>query len=165
VTALPAGCDLVDIARLSAAIDRRPALLARVFTARELADARRDGVAEGSEVERARLAARFAAKEAARKALGDLRLPFHAVEVRTTDDGAPLLYLHGEPAPLACSLSHDGGMAMAVVVGLAADAPAATDAAATDAAATDAAATDAARTTDVEGPPPRRVPPPTQIRA
>ena len=118
MTGLCTGCDLVDIARLSAAIDRRPALLARVFTARELADARRDGVAEGSEVERARLAARFAAKEATRKALGDLRLPFHAVEVRTAEDGAPRLYLHGQPAPLACSLSHDGGLAMAVVVGV-----------------------------------------------
>ena len=117
MTGLRTGCDLVDIARLSAAIDRRPALLARVFTERELRDARRGGVAAGSEVERARLAARFAAKEATRKALGELRLPFHAVEVRTAEDGAPLLYLHGEPAQLACSLSHDGGLAMAVVVG------------------------------------------------
>jgi holo-[acyl-carrier protein] synthase len=114
---LRTGCDLVDIARLSATIDRRPALLGRVFTERELSDARRDGVERGSEVERARLAARFAAKEAVRKALGDLRLPFHDVEVRTADDGAPRLYLRGEPAPLACSLSHEGGLAMAVVVG------------------------------------------------
>ncbi|MEX2550242.1 MAG: 4'-phosphopantetheinyl transferase superfamily protein [Nitriliruptoraceae bacterium] len=114
---LRTGCDLVDIARLSATIDRRPALLGRVFTERELSDARRDGVERGSEVERARLAARFAAKEAVRKALGDLRLPFHDVEVRTAEDGAPRLYLRGEPAPLACSLSHEGGLAMAVVVG------------------------------------------------
>jgi holo-[acyl-carrier protein] synthase len=119
VTGLRTGCDLVDIARFSAALERRPALLARLFTDHELADARRGGVAGGSEVERARLAARFAAKEAARKALGDLRLPFHAVEVRTAADGAPLLYLRGEPAELACSLSHDGGLAMAVVVGMA----------------------------------------------
>lgn len=118
MTGLRVGCDLVDIGRLSAALDRRPALLARLFTARELADARRGGVAAGSEVERARLAARFAAKEATRKALGDLRLPFHAVEVRTDDDGAPLLHLHGTRTELACSLSHDGGLAMAVVVGL-----------------------------------------------
>lgn len=118
MTALCTGCDLVDIARLGAAIDRRPALLERVFTPRELSDCRRDGVQPGSEVERARLAARFAAKEATRKALGDLRLPFHAVEVRTTDDGAPVLFLHGEPSSLACSLSHDAGVAMAVVVGL-----------------------------------------------
>jgi holo-[acyl-carrier protein] synthase len=106
------------VARLSAAIDRRPGFLARVFTERELADARRGGAAEGSATERARLAARFAAKEATRKALGDLRLPFHAAEVRTAADGAPQLYLHGEPSPLTCSLAHDGGVAMAVVAGL-----------------------------------------------
>lgn len=119
------GCDVVDIARLGAAIDRRAGLLERIFTAGELTDARRGGVAIDSEVGRARLAARFAAKEAVRKALNDLRLPFHDVEVRSRDDGAPELWLHGRPAELSCSLSHDGGVAMAVVVGvhLRADAP------------------------------------------
>jgi holo-[acyl-carrier protein] synthase len=114
------GCDIVDIQRLSDTIDRRAGFLERVFTAREIDDARRGDVDPGSRVERARLAARFAAKEATRKALGDLRLPFHATEVRTGDDGAPRLYLHGEPATtLDVSLSHDAGMAMAFVVGAA----------------------------------------------
>ncbi len=121
MTALLTGCDLVDIDRLSAAIDRRPGLADRVFTPRERADALRGGARAGSEVERARLAARFAAKEATRKALGDLRLPFHAVEVRTAESGAPQLFLHGTPAGLSCSLSHDAGMAMAVVVGVRSD--------------------------------------------
>ncbi|MEX2325012.1 MAG: 4'-phosphopantetheinyl transferase superfamily protein [Nitriliruptoraceae bacterium] len=112
------GCDVVDIARLSAALDRRDGLLARVFTPLEIADCRRGDVAEGSAVERARLAARFAAKEATRKAVGNLRLPFHAVEVRTLPDGAPQLWLHGRPSGLACSLSHDAGVALAVVVGV-----------------------------------------------
>lgn len=112
------GCDVVDVQRLSDAIDRRDGLLARVFTDRELADARRGDVAADSATGRARLAARFAAKEAARKALGQLRLPFHATEVRTRADGAPELYLHGRPSGLSVSLSHDGGVAMAVVVGL-----------------------------------------------
>lgn len=111
------GCDVVDIARFAGALDRRDGLLTRLFTDREIADARRGGAAVGSATERARLAARFAAKEAVRKALGDLRLPFHAVEVRTAEDGAPQLYLHGEPSQLACSMSHDAGVAMAVVVG------------------------------------------------
>jgi holo-[acyl-carrier protein] synthase len=119
------GCDVVDIDRLSRVIDRRPALLERVFTARERADALRGGVAEGSSVERARLAARFAAKEAARKALGDLRLGFTAVEVRSAPTGAPRLWLHGRPAALSCSLSHDGGVAIAFVVGAAVPPPAA----------------------------------------
>jgi holo-[acyl-carrier protein] synthase len=117
---LQTGCDLVDIERLGAAIERRPQLRERVFTARELGDACRDGVDIDSPVALARLAARFAAKEAGRKALGDLRLPFHALEVQTADDGAPELWLHGRRSSLQCSLSHDGGIAMAVVVGFAA---------------------------------------------
>lgn len=118
---LVTGCDLVDIARLTRAIERHPGFRSRVFTPAELEDAHRGGVAPDSEVAYARLAARFAAKEATRKTLRDLRLPFHAVEVRCAPDGAPQLYLHGRPAPLSCSLSHDGGLAMAVVVGTAAD--------------------------------------------
>ena len=114
---LVAGCDIVDVGRLSAAIERREGFLARVFTPRELEDVRRGGTAAGSLVERERLAARFAAKEATRKALSDLRLPLHAVEIRTTDDGAPQLWIRGERSTLACSLSHDAGIAMAVVVG------------------------------------------------
>lgn len=112
------GCDVVEVARLAAALDRRAGLLERVFTTRELVDVRRGGVEVGSAVERERLAARFAAKEATRKALGNLRLGFHRVEVRTAGGGAPVLHLDGLRAPLTCSLSHDGGIAMAVVVGL-----------------------------------------------
>lgn len=120
-----AGCDVVDVARLSAAIDRREGFLTRVFTDRELADARRGGATPA--VERERLAARFAAKEAARKALRDLRLPFHAVEVRCRPDGAPELWIDDAPSPLALSLSHDAGVAMAVVVGFADASPSAPD--------------------------------------
>lgn len=114
-----AGCDVVDVERLSASIERREGFLERVFTEREIVDARRGGVAAGSDTERSRLAGRFAAKEATRKALGDLRLGFHAVEVRTASSGAPRLYVHGEPSPLTVSISHDGGIAMAIVTGLA----------------------------------------------
>lgn len=117
MTAMQTGCDVVDVQRLSDAIDRRPGFLQRVFTEREIADARRGGVHAGSPTERARLAARFAAKEAARKALGDLRLGFHATEVRTAPDGAPALYVDGAPSGLALSLSHDGGVAIALVAG------------------------------------------------
>ncbi len=112
-----AGCDVVDVARLSAAIDRRQGLLERVFTAREIADARRDGVRAGSTVERERLAARFAAKEATRKATGRLGTPLRDIEVRSGPDGAPQLWIRGRRSALACSLSHDAGIALAVVVG------------------------------------------------
>lgn len=116
--ALVTGCDVVDVARLAAVADRRPGFVARVFTDAEIADCTRGGVALTSPTGRARLAARFAAKEAARKALGQLRLPFHAAEVRRAAGGAPQLYLHGRPSALACSLSHDAGVALAFVVGV-----------------------------------------------
>lgn len=111
------GCDVVDLDRFGAALARRAGMRDRLFTAREQADARRGGVATGSEVELERLAARFAAKEAARKALGDLRLAFHATEVRRQADGSPRLWIDGQPSDLSVSMSHDGGVAMAVVVG------------------------------------------------
>lgn len=117
MTGLPAlGCDVVDVARLRARMARRPALVARVFTDGERADARRGGVATGSIREAERLATRFAAKEAARKATGDLRLPFHATEVATGPDGAPILTIHGHPGVTQVSMSHDAGVAMAVVL-------------------------------------------------
>ena len=111
------GCDVVDIARLAEVIDRRPGFVGRVFTERERADALRGGVEAGSWTQCSRLAARFAAKEATRKALNALDLGFHAVEVRRAGDGAPQLWVRGEPSDLSCSLSHDAGIALAVVVG------------------------------------------------
>jgi holo-[acyl-carrier protein] synthase len=121
------GCDVVDVARIAAVVARRPGFVARVFTPAEIDDCTRGGVDLASPVGSARLAARFAAKEAARKALGDLRLPFHAVEVRRGPSGAPLLHLHGEPIAWSCSLSHDAGVALAVVVGTTDDHPTTTD--------------------------------------
>lgn len=106
------GCDVVSVDRIAAAL-RRDGFAERVFTARERDDARRGGVAPGSSTETARLAARFAAKEAARKALGDLSLGFHDTEVRTRGDGAPELWVGDRR--LHVSLTHDAGIAMAVV--------------------------------------------------
>lgn len=111
------GCDLVRVPRLAELLARHPAARTRLFTAAELADAVRDGVAEDDPVALRRLAARFAAKEATVKALRDPRLAFADVEVRTDADGAPSLWLHGRAAPdLSVSLSHDGDLAMAFVV-------------------------------------------------
>jgi holo-[acyl-carrier protein] synthase len=111
------GVDIVQIERLGGVLARRPGFRDRVFTPIELADARRGDVLDGSATEIARLAARFAAKEATRKALGDLQLGWQQVEVRTGSDGAPTLYVRGEPSPLALSLSHDAGVAIAFVAG------------------------------------------------
>lgn len=116
------GQDLVSIARLRKAVERHPAgFERRVFTAGEwsAAAARADRWAA--------LASRFAAKEAAFKALGTgwgRGAAFLDVEVLGGGRTAPRLRLSGRTAVLASeaglalevSLSHDGDLALAVVL-------------------------------------------------
>lgn len=109
------GCDLVAVDRIARALTRE-GFAARVFTERELGDATRGGLSLDSPVAVERLAARFAAKEAARKALGDLGIGLRRTELVTDERGAPQLWLDGRPSQLAVSVSHDGGLALAVVV-------------------------------------------------
>ena len=78
----------------------------------------RDGVDVYSPVAHNRYAARFAAKEATRKALRNRGLAWQAIAIHTDADGAPKLYIDGVPSGLQVSLSHDGGVAFAVVAGL-----------------------------------------------
>ncbi len=120
------GIDLVDVARLGRAIaahgDR---FLTRVFTADELAHADRIR----GDARAIHLAGRFAAKEAAMKALGTGLgggVRFVDFEVRTDDGtGAPTLLLRAAAARHAAlrgaarshlSISHIGTHATAVVV-------------------------------------------------
>ncbi|MBP2704829.1 holo-ACP synthase [Microbispora sp. RL4-1S] len=108
------GVDVVDVARLGAALDRTPTLRARLFTEAEA------GLPAHS------LAARFAAKEAVAKALGAPPGLRHLdAEVVTGADGGPSLRVTGRAAERArelgvarwhVSLSHDAGVAMAFVV-------------------------------------------------
>ncbi|MQY07565.1 holo-ACP synthase [Actinomadura macrotermitis] len=108
------GIDVADIARFERALERTPGLRARLFTAGE------SGLPGRS------LAARFAAKEALAKALGAPRgLLWTDAEVRRGDDGRPSLHVSGTVAAAAAargvthwhvSLSHDGGIATAVVI-------------------------------------------------
>ncbi len=109
------GVDIVDVDRFSGSLLRTPGLGERLFTPAERAAGRSE-----------RLAARFAAKEALAKALGaPAGLSWQDAEVQTAEDGAPHLDLRGTVAEAAIrrgaaswhvSLSHDGGMAIAVVV-------------------------------------------------
>ena len=111
------GIDLIEIERLERAIERRPRLAERVFSAAELAYA--DDKARPAR----HLAARFAAKEAALKALGLGGLRLHEIEVEGGGDQPPRLRLHGEAAAVAArdgvvltvSLTHSRDMAAAVV--------------------------------------------------
>jgi holo-[acyl-carrier protein] synthase len=109
------GVDLVEIERVERALERRPRLAGRLFTEGELAYARsrrRPGT---------HLAARFAAKEAAIKALGARDVAPRDVEVVGSEP--PRLALHGRAAELAAaegielsvSLTHTRELAAAVV--------------------------------------------------
>ena len=118
------GTDLVDVDRFRTVLRRQPSVTERVFTGGELAYAQR--AVDPS----ARLAARFAAKEAALKALGfglgGMRMA--EIEVVRASDGRPDLVLHGDARSRAAahgvgrwlvSLSHTDHLAQATVVALA----------------------------------------------
>ncbi|MQA93506.1 MAG: holo-ACP synthase [Streptosporangiales bacterium] len=108
------GIDVVEVDRLSAALERTPSLAERLFTVGE----------RGLPV--ASLAARFAAKEAVGKALGaPSGLRWVDAEVVNEPSGRPVLRTHGTVTELAnrlevtswhVSLSHDAGIATAVVI-------------------------------------------------
>ena len=114
------GLDVVPVERFATALRRRPGLGARLFT-----DAERTAPGGGPRAADS-LAARFAAKEAFVKALGRPGVgAWHDVEVVTDGLGNPSLRLSGATADLPevhrvaawhLSLSHDGGIAAAVVI-------------------------------------------------
>jgi holo-[acyl-carrier protein] synthase len=111
------GIDLIEIGRMERALERRPRLAERLFRPGELEYAR-------SRRRPARhLAARFAAKEAALKALEVGGLGLRDVEVEGGDREPPRLRLHGRAAEaaaaaeveLSVSLTHSRELAAAVV--------------------------------------------------
>lgn len=121
---LTCGVDLVEIARIARAVQRfEERFLERIYTPEEIRRSR------GRPAE---LAARFAAKEAVSKALGvgmrvlsPAGIDWREAEVLNDPRGKPYIRLHGRAAALAAeqgldewalSLSHDGGLAIAMVV-------------------------------------------------
>lgn len=125
--AIRVGLDLVSVAGVaetlaSALADR---YLQRVYTAREVADCRNP-----AGIDPERLAARFAAKEATLKVIssgGEDGISLVEIEVRREPSGRVSLALAGRAAELAAaagmsdlqlSLTHEGGFAAAVVVGM-----------------------------------------------
>ncbi len=112
------GIDLVDIDRMRAALNRTPSLAKRLFT-----EVERDQCAASMQ----RFAVRFAAKEAAMKALGVGigAIGWHDVAVHRADTGAPELNVTGRAQGLAenvggtrwlVSLTHTDTLAQAVVL-------------------------------------------------
>lgn len=112
------GVDLIEVERIERALERRPSLRERLFTDREL-----EACAARARPGR-HLAARFAAKEAALKALGIGGLRMREVEVIGGVDRPPSLDLHGGVAAeaarqgvrLEVSLSHSRELATAIVI-------------------------------------------------
>jgi holo-[acyl-carrier protein] synthase len=114
------GIDVAEIDRFRASLDRTPGMAERLFVERELLlpSGERRGIAS--------LAARFAAKEALAKALGaPAGLHWTDAEVYVEDSGQPRLRVKGSVAQRAAelgvrgwhvSLSHDAGIASAVVI-------------------------------------------------
>jgi holo-[acyl-carrier protein] synthase len=117
------GTDLVDLDRLRTVLARTPRIVQRLFTEDEQAYAcgRRDPTE--------RFGARFAAKEAAMKAIGVGlgEVDFRDIEVVRLESGAPVLAVHGRAAERAgelgvgrwlVTLSHTAHLAQAVVMAL-----------------------------------------------
>ncbi len=123
--AIQVGIDLVEIGEVRAAIGKfGERYLSRIYTEHELAYA---SSSEGQRV--ARLAARFAAKEAVIKVLKptDEPVPWRDIEVRRTPSGACEVALSGFAAELSrkagivrisVSLTHHGDHAAAVAAAL-----------------------------------------------
>jgi len=114
------GIDVVLVERFARALTRTPLLADRLFTEAERTTPSRNPRSPES------LAARFAAKEAVAKALGaPSGLHWHDCEIVSDPDGRPWLTVAGTVAAAATereinrwhlSLSHDGGIASAMVV-------------------------------------------------
>ncbi len=114
------GIDVAEIERFDEALERTPKMAQRLFLDSELLlpDGERRGIAS--------LAARFAAKEALAKALGaPAGLLWTDAEVYVEESGQPRLRVSGTVAARAAelgvrqwhvSLSHDAGVASAVVI-------------------------------------------------
>jgi holo-[acyl-carrier protein] synthase len=107
------GIDLIEIERIERALERRPRLRDRLFRPDELAFA--DARARPGR----HLAARFAAKEAVIKALGE---PLAPREIEIVAGEPPTVELHGRAAEIAgardvaVSLTHSRESAAAVAL-------------------------------------------------
>ncbi len=118
------GLDSVEVPRFGGVLERRPTLLAHLFTEEERAYT--SGLADPVPS----LAARFAVKEAVMKVLGVGlgAIAWHDVSVVRATGGRPRLSVTGRAAALAeaagiagwqVSITHTASMASAVVAGVA----------------------------------------------
>ena len=108
------GVDVCSLERFEASLRLTPSLKARLFTQAERSLSTQS------------LAARFAAKEALAKAVGNPKmLKFQEIEILNNELGKPQMQVSGESRAaldqlgvqrIHLSLSHDGGIAFATVI-------------------------------------------------
>jgi holo-[acyl-carrier protein] synthase len=118
------GIDMIEVGRVRDVMSRTPRFRARVFTAREREYCDGRGAAAAAQ----HYAARFAAKEAALKALGTGwggGLSWQDIEIAHDGAGAPSIHFHNRALELFIasgatrahvSLSHTSGHAVAQVI-------------------------------------------------
>jgi holo-[acyl-carrier protein] synthase len=114
------GVDLVDVERVRRILRRRSTFVTRVFTPGEIAYCERQAAPAEC------FAARWAAREACRKALGGIRqMRWHDVRVDRAPSGAPSLVLEGSSkarmdalgvSEVKVALTHERRMAAAFCV-------------------------------------------------
>lgn len=104
------GVDVTVVDRIAAALARHPRFAQRIYT---------DSEQRYAAAKPERWASRWAAKEAVKKLYGSIgeRMPaYKDIEVVRRRGGAPQVHVRGEPTDIALSLTHDGGLAIAVAV-------------------------------------------------
>jgi NAD(P)H-hydrate epimerase len=104
------GVDVTVVDRIAGALRRNPRFAQRIYT---------DGEQRYAAAKPERWASRWAAKEAVKKLYGSMgeRMPaYKDIEVVRRRGGPPRVHVRGEPTDIALSLTHDGGLAIAVAV-------------------------------------------------
>jgi holo-[acyl-carrier protein] synthase len=119
------GVDVVEVERIRNLLESRPGFRDRVFTSGEIHDCQSEADPGPC------FAARWAAREAAAKALGGVpQLDWHEIAVRRGPDGDPHLSLEGKARAraeelgadqLLVSLSHEKSVAAAFCVAVGGD--------------------------------------------
>ena len=104
------GVDVTVVDRIAAALERHPRFAQKIYT---------EGERRYSAAKPERWASRWAAKEAVRKLCSSRGEPMPAyrdIEVVRRRGGPPRVHIRGEATQIALSLTHDGGLAIAVAV-------------------------------------------------
>jgi hydroxyethylthiazole kinase-like uncharacterized protein yjeF len=104
------GVDVTVVARIAAALERHPRFAQKIYT---------EGEQRYSAAKAERWASRWAAKEAVRKlcsSRGEAMPAYRDIEVVRRRGGPPRVHIRGEATQIALSLTHDGGLAIAVAI-------------------------------------------------